>query len=80
MTLLDRELTGLHISLVVEYYDQVCPRPVHRVHGGLNELIPQELISAFDERELEHLICGIPESMYPFLPTCQTNSFTPPYS
>ena len=40
---------------------------------GFNELIPQELINTFDERELEHLIGGIPESTFPlplFLPTC----------
>ena len=38
---------------------------------GFNELIPQELINVFDERELELLIGGISESTFPspFLPT-----------
>jgi len=32
---------------------------------GFNELIPQELVNVFDERELELLIGGISESMFP---------------
>ena len=50
---------------------------------GFNEIIPQELISAFDERELELIISGISESMFPlplFFPASQANSFTSPYS
>ena len=46
---------------------------------GFNELISQELINVFDERELELLIGGISESTCPFPPffsTSQTNSFT----
>jgi len=34
---------------------------------GFNELIPQELINVFDERELELLIGGISESTFPSL-------------
>ena len=42
---------------------------------GFNELIPQELVNVFDERELELLIGGISESTFPppLLPTLQTN-------
>ena len=44
---------------------------------GFNELVPQELINAFDERELELLIGGISESMFPlpsFLHISHANS------
>jgi len=50
------------VDLMVEY------RTTKRVQeqctafmGGLNELIPQELINVFDEREVEFLICGTSE-------------------
>ena len=84
MMLLDRALTGLRTSLMVEY------RTAKRIQEqytafmeGFNELISQELINVFDERELELLIGGISESTFtlpPFLPTSQSNSFTSPYS
>ena len=38
--------------------------------GGFNELIPQELINVFDERELEILIGGISESTFPSHSSC----------
>ena len=54
MTLLYWALNGLHISLMVEY------RTIKRVQGkyttfmvDFNELILQELIENFNERELE---------------------------
>ena len=57
---------GLHARLMVEY------RTTKRIQEqytafmeGFNELIPQELINVFDERELELLIGGISESTPP---------------
>lgn len=51
-----------YVELIVEY------RISKRVHeqfdafmSGFNELIPQELINVFDERELELLIGGMSE-------------------
>ena len=51
-----------YVDLIVEY------RISKRVHeqfeafmSGFNELIPQELINVFDERELELLIGGMSE-------------------
>lgn len=56
---------GLRASLMVEY------RTTKRIQEqytafmeGFNELIPQELINVFDERELELLIGGISESTF----------------
>ena len=56
---------GLHARLMVEY------RTTKRIQEqytafmeGFNELIPQELINVFDERELELLIGGISESTF----------------
>jgi E3 ubiquitin-protein ligase NEDD4 len=44
---------------------------------GFNELIPQELVNVFDERELELLIGGISESM--FWPFFLPENITDPY-
>ena len=60
------EPTGLRSRSMVEY------RTAKRIQEqytafmeGFNELIPQELVNVFDERELELLIGGISESTFP---------------
>ena len=73
MTLLDRALTGLRTSLMVEYHTtKRVEEQYAALMTGFNELIPQALINVFDEREVEHLIGGIFGSMFPlpsyFLP------------
>ena len=85
-TVLDQVLIRLRTSLMVEY------RTTKRIQEqytafmeGFNELIPQELVNVFDERELELLIGGISESTFPSLPFAlplQTNAFAslPPCS
>ena len=51
-----------YVDLMVEYYlSKRVEDQFDALVNGLNELIPQELITAFDERELELLIGGTPE-------------------
>ena len=84
ITLLDWALTGLHTSLMVEYLTTKRVEEQYTAFMiGFNELIPQDLINVFDEREVEHLIGGISESMFPlplFFPASETNLSTSPYS
>jgi len=47
---------------------------------GFNELIPQKPIKAFNERELELLIGGISESMFPSLLFPPPDNSLIPYS
>ena len=83
MILLDWTLTALRASLMVEYRATKCVQEQYTAFmEGFNEFIPQELINVFDECELEHLIGGISESMFPshrsFLPPKPTHSLLPP--
>ena len=80
MILLDWTLTGLRASLMVEYRTTKCVQGQYTAFmEGFNEIIPQGFINVFDECELELLIGGISESMFPS-PASQPDSFTSPYS
>ena len=64
--LLDWALNCLHTRLMVEYHTIKRVQEQYTAFMiGFNELIPQELINAFDGCEVELLIGGIPESMSP---------------
>ena len=58
-----------YVDLMVEYYiSKRVEDQFDAFISGFNELIPQDLITVFDERELELLIGGISEvDMYVFL-------------
>jgi E3 ubiquitin-protein ligase NEDD4 len=64
-----------YVDLMVEYH--ILKRVKDQfdaLMGGFNELIPQDSITVFDERELELLICGMSEidmyvSLSPFFDT-----------
>ncbi len=51
-----------YVNLIIEYrISKRVDAQVEAFMSGFNELIPQELINVFDEKELELLISGIPE-------------------
>jgi E3 ubiquitin-protein ligase NEDD4 len=51
-----------YVDLAVEYHiSKRVKDQFHALMGGFNELIPQDLINVFDERELELLIGGTSE-------------------
>jgi E3 ubiquitin-protein ligase NEDD4 len=50
------------LSVVTRYrIEKRVAEPFEAFMSGFNELIPQELINVFDERELELLISGMSE-------------------
>ena len=59
-----------YVDLTVEHrISKLVKNQFDAFMSGLNELIPQELINVFDERELEFLIGGTSEiDVYVFIP------------
>ncbi len=56
------DLTAIITSLVTSYrIEKRVAEQFEAFMSGFNELIPQELINVFDERELELLIGGMSE-------------------
>ena len=55
----------VYVDLVVEYrISKRVQEQFEAFMSGFNELIPQELINVFDERELELLIGGIDDTKF----------------
>lgn len=51
-----------YVDLVVEHQLTTAIRPqINAFLDGFHELIPRELISIFNDKELELLICGLPD-------------------
>ena len=51
-----------YVNALVEYRLSKCIKDqFEAIMLGFNELIPQDLITVFDERELGFLICGVSE-------------------
>jgi len=59
-----------YVDLVAEHRLTTAIRPqINSFLEGFNELIPRELISIFNDKELELLISGLPDI------DCETQSF-----